>query len=131
VGDDLTGDSDADGTCDDLDFSLVATTPTPGSAMTFTASNAVAGSRVYFLVSPRTSNGTCHPTATTAAGEPLCATLRAPTLLGSAIADMAGTATYSQQVPASLASGVTFYAQAMALDGTTGDVTERETLTTP
>lgn len=120
LGDDASGNNDDDDVCDDLDFVLTQTDVVPGSPMTFTASNAPAGARVFFLVSNNLNFGPplCHPTATD-----VCTILETPTVLGTVMADAAGTAELTVTVPAGLPNGFLVVSEAAWFQGGTGDAT--------
>jgi hypothetical protein len=91
VGDDTTGDDDYDGICNDTDFTLAAQISAGNIAMGVI--NAPPGATIYFLGG--TSSGyTCSP-----AGSP-CVEIRRPRVLGTAVANQAGVASFSIAAPA-------------------------------
>lgn len=116
MGDDASGDSDGDGICDDSEFVHTQTDIVAGEMMTFTADRARPGADVYLLVSTRLAGSTCHPRATST-----CTPLARPIVLGQAVADAQGQASFTVTVP-SVPAGLTVYSQAVWVDRTEGDV---------
>jgi hypothetical protein len=91
LGDDTTGDDDFDGICNDTDFMLAAQLNAGNIAMGVI--NAPPGATVYFLGG--TSAGyTCAPN-----GSP-CVEIRRPRVLGTAVANQAGAASFTVPAPA-------------------------------
>lgn len=127
LGDDAAGDADTDGLCDDLDFSVALSAPVPGTPMALTAVRAPEGKLVQFLASAGLdlANPTCHPRVD------ICTVLRRPVVIGSAVADAAGTATITVDVPTTLLPLTNVYVQAAWIDGIDGAVTDLKYRATP
>lgn len=114
TGDDASGDSDYDGICDDIDFTLAAAFAGPGAPLTLTATNAPAGQSIYFLAS--SSYGyVCHPSGLA------CVDMAHPRVLGSAVANGAGTASLTIVAPAVLPPSIFFQSAWINNGAGTGD----------
>lgn len=97
---------------------LFASDVTPGQRVTLEAMFATPGAQVVFAASGQTSpNATCPP----ALGG-VCLDLVQPTILGSAVADVAGGARLSVRVPAGVPVGSTAYFQAAEVAGAASSV---------
>jgi cytochrome c peroxidase len=105
-------DTDGDGTCDDLDLVLEVTALSPGELFTAEAVGAAPGMRVVVLVSTTgAGEGPCHPLV-----PDVCASVRAPIVLGTAVTDGFGVASLTARVPATVPVGRTVWVQALAVD---------------
>lgn len=102
-GDDATGDTDYDYLCNDIDpvFTLNAAFAGAGQPLTLTATNAPAGQAVYFLASSAYGY-VCHPSGLA------CVDMAHPRVLGSSVANGAGTATITINAPAVLPPSIYF-----------------------
>ena len=114
-GDDTTGDSDSDSICDDSDFSLSAAFAGPGLPLTLTAVRAPAGQSIYFLASSA-GGFVCHPSGLA------CVDLARPRVLGSAVANGAGTATLTIVAPPILPPNLYFQSAWLDVGAADGDV---------
>lgn len=130
---DLCPDADDDGVCDPITFNLEITQPIPGQPMTFTATNAIPNSNVFFFVSgTNTAPDLCHPTYTTE-----CTNLgpapgsNLPRTVARVRADASGFAEATITAPASLPSGFTVYAQAFSLSSSAGEISNETSDVSP
>lgn len=94
---------------------------TGGGMVMLQATNAPANTRVYFLASAQTGS-TCHPSGI------VCADLRAPRVLGSALSDAAGTANFSLPAPPALPPVAYFQAAWLDLGAGMGGTTPLATI---
>ncbi len=122
LGDDSTGDRDADGLCNDREITVSAITPmVPGQLVQFRVERAPPGERVVLFVSARgPGSGPCAP------GGSLCVGLARPVLLGVVRADASGQAIFTAPLPAAVPMGRTVWFQAAWFDTVAPGVTAGE-----
>lgn len=113
-GNDALGDADLDGWCEPL---LMVEGLTAGGAATLTVRGARPGSAVVFLASATGASAApqCHPAA------PVCTRLQGRRVLGAAVADAAGQASWEQPIPAGLA-GRALWFQGAWVQGAAGEI---------
>jgi cytochrome c peroxidase len=125
-GDDASGDLDLDGTCNDLDLLLTVAPMVLGEASSMTATGAPEGANVLFFASVAgEGTGMCAPNTD------VCLDITQVIQLGAATADAAGDATLDLVVPATLADGTDVWFQAAYVTGGDGESSnvEMETVT--
>lgn len=93
LGADLTGDDDGDGLCNDRDFTLLVSPLRRGQTASFAAFQAPPGATVRLWASTRGFGALPCPEPGT------CGVLASPVSLGASVADAAGTARWTVQVP--------------------------------
>jgi hypothetical protein len=97
---------------------LSATDLVQGEATTMTATGAGEGETVHFVRGTEPGAGPCLDVL-----GGMCVLVTSPKVMGTAVADAAGTATFELSVPAWLAEGTTLGAQALAIRGIGGSDT--------